>query len=259
MIRRPPRSTLFPYTTLFRSRRLLNILGLCYKGLGRLGDATRTLNAGVAVAERCGHPAAIAHSRLCLADLYQDLAFFDASARSFRALLEPLEALSSPRASVEAYSTIARFALVLASLPEAAKAVALCEAAAQRSSLWRHQVTALMTRAEVYLCTGRPQLAWPLVEKAAATTGDRAQALPEVGLYERLQRQFCWATRGYEALKSLAGRVPTALFDSVADSLEVRLFHEAVAHLAGDQIDSGTPALEEVITKGLFGPLGRVL
>src|SRR3989441_5176712 len=71
MIRRPPRSTLFPYTTLFRSRRLLNILGLCYKGLGRLGDATRTLNAGVAVAERCGHPAAIAHSRLCLADLYR--------------------------------------------------------------------------------------------------------------------------------------------------------------------------------------------
>src|SRR5687768_18176772 len=28
MIRRPPRSTLFPYTTLFRSRRLLTALGL---------------------------------------------------------------------------------------------------------------------------------------------------------------------------------------------------------------------------------------
>ncbi len=240
-------------------RRLLNILGLCYKGLGRLGDATRTLNAGVAVAERCGHPAAIAHSRLCLADLYQDLAFFDASARSFRALLDPLEALSSPRASVEAYSTIARFALVLASLPEAEKAVALCEAAAQRSSLWRHQVTALMTRAEVYLCTGRPELAWPLVEKAAATTGDRAQALPEVGLYERLQRQFCWATRGYEAMKSLARPMRTALYDAIGEKLEVSLFDEAAARIAGDQIEGGAPALEQAVTTGLLGPLARLL
>src|SRR3712207_7846809 len=29
MIRRPPRSTLFPYTTLFRSWRLITLLGLC--------------------------------------------------------------------------------------------------------------------------------------------------------------------------------------------------------------------------------------
>src|SRR3712207_8810881 len=35
MIRRPPRSTLFPYTTLFRSARLLLVLAL---GFGRSGD-----------------------------------------------------------------------------------------------------------------------------------------------------------------------------------------------------------------------------
>src|SRR5438128_2674869 len=43
-------------------RRVLNTLGICYKGLGRFGDATSTLSEAVAVAERCGHPAAIAHS-----------------------------------------------------------------------------------------------------------------------------------------------------------------------------------------------------
>jgi len=134
-----------------------------------------------------------------------------------------------------------------------------CEEGARRSGLWRHTVTALMTRAEVSVCKGQADLAWPLVEHAARITGDRSHLLPDAGLYERLQRQYCWATRGYEAVKSLAGRVPTAFFDSVADSLEVRLFHEAVARLAGDQIDSGTPALEEVVTQGLFGPLGRVL
>src|SRR3712207_7700794 len=38
MIRRPPRSTLFPYTTLFRSRKFLDgLLRSCYVGEGDLG------------------------------------------------------------------------------------------------------------------------------------------------------------------------------------------------------------------------------
>jgi len=213
----------------------------------------------VAVAERCGHPAAIAHSRMCLANQYHDLAFFDASVRCFRALLAPLAALASPRASVEAYSSIARFALVLASVPEAEKAVELCEAAAQRSGLWRHGVTALMTRAELYLCKGERESAWPLVEEAAVTTGDRSHLLPEAGLYERLQRQFYWATRGYEAMKSLARPVPTALYDSLGEAIEVRLFDEAAAHIAGDQMEGRAPALEDAVTTGLLGPLARLL
>jgi len=241
-------------------RRVLNTLGICYKGLGRFGDATRTLTEAVVIAERCGHPGAIAHSRMCLANEYHDLAFFDSSVKCFRAVLAPLKALSSPRASVEAYSSIARFALVLASVPEAEKAVELCEAAAQRSGLWRHQVTALLTRAEVYLCKGQPELAWPLVEEAAAITGDRSHLLPEAGFYERLQRQFYWATRGYEAMKSLARPVPTALYDSLGEALEVRLFDEAAAHIAGDHIEGGgAPALEEAVTTGLLGPLARLL
>ena len=240
-------------------RRVLNTLGICYKGLGRFADATRTLSEAVAVAERCGHPAAIAHSRMCLANQYHDLAFFDASGRCFRAVLAPLAALASPRACVEAYSSIARFALVLASVPEAEKAGELCEEAAQRSGLWRHAVTALLTKAEIFLSKGQPESAWPLVEEAAVTTGDRSHLLPEAGLYERLQRQFYWATRGYEALKSLARPVPTALYDSLGEALEVRLFDEAAAHIAGDQIAGRAPALEDAVTTGLLGPLARLL
>src|SRR5947209_12724928 len=240
-------------------RRVLNTLGICYKGLGRFGDAISTLSEAVAVAERCGHPAAIAHSCMCLANQYHDLAFFDSSVRCFRAMLAPLEALSSPRASVEAYSSIARLALVLASVPEAEKAVELCEAAAQRSGLWRHRVTALLTRAEIYLCKGQLDVGWPLVEEALITTGDRSHVLPEAGWCERLQRQFYWATRGYEAMKSLARPVPTALYDSLGEALEVRLFDEAAAHIAGDQLEGGAPALEDAVTTGLLGPLARLL
>src|SRR3989442_12191949 len=196
---------------------------------------------------------------MCLANQYHDLAFFDSSVSCFRALLAPLEALSSPRASVEAYSSIARFALVLASVPEAEQAVELCEAAAQRSGLWRHEVTALMSRAEIYLCKGERESAGPRVEEAAVTTGDRSHLLPEAGLYERLQRQFYWATRGYEAMKSLARPVPTALYDSLGEAIEVRLFDEAAGHIAGDQMEGRAPALEDAVTTGLLGPLARLL
>jgi len=239
--------------------RVLAVLGISYKALGRFPDAIRTLRNSVAVAERCGHQGGIVHSRLILGNLYHDLGFFDLAGQWYRGVVPGLEPLGSPRATTESYASIARFALVLANLAEAELAAERCEEGARRSGLWRHTVTALMTRAEVSVCKGQADLAWPLVEHAARITGDRSHLLPDAGLYERLQRQYCWATRGYEAVKSLAGRVPTAFFDSVADSLEVRLFHEAVARLAGDQIDSGTPALEEVVTQGLFGPLGRVL
>ncbi|OLC75865.1 MAG: hypothetical protein AUH78_08000 [Gemmatimonadetes bacterium 13_1_40CM_4_69_8] len=233
-------------------RLVLNTLGICYKGLGRFGDATRTLSKAVTVAERCGHPGAIGHSRVVLANLYHDLAYFDSSVTCFRAALPPLAALASPRASVEAYSSIARLAVVLGSGEEADTAVQRCEQGAQRSGLWRHTVTALLTRAEIYLCNSQPVLAWPLVEQAAAITGDRAHLLPEAGLYARLQRQFYWVTGGYEA-------VPTTLFHSLVDALEVRLFDEAVALIAAEQIEGRGPALEEAVTTGLLGPLARLL
>src|SRR3712207_6906390 len=51
MIRRPPRSTLFPYTTLFRSQ----ALGLCLgPALGALGEADADVHAGVAQRQRVG-------------------------------------------------------------------------------------------------------------------------------------------------------------------------------------------------------------
>src|SRR5438093_8418028 len=42
MIRRPPRSTLFPYTTLFRSRRRRPCRSACRAGSGRSGTASRS-------------------------------------------------------------------------------------------------------------------------------------------------------------------------------------------------------------------------
>src|SRR3712207_8118872 len=52
MIRRPPRSTLFPYTTLFRSRLLVAIARLARRGVGRrrLGLLRRGLVFGAVAA-----------------------------------------------------------------------------------------------------------------------------------------------------------------------------------------------------------------
>src|SRR3712207_6878042 len=51
MIRRPPRSTLFPYTTLFRSLDDRAIIGLCYRTLDEA--AMTSAAAHLAWCERC--------------------------------------------------------------------------------------------------------------------------------------------------------------------------------------------------------------
>src|SRR3712207_8470359 len=42
MIRRPPRSTLFPYTTLFRSQQVCCLCACCYQG--SIGRTSRSVN-----------------------------------------------------------------------------------------------------------------------------------------------------------------------------------------------------------------------
>src|SRR5207247_8456239 len=142
----------------------------------------------LAVAERCGHQGGIVHSRLILGNLYHDLGFFDLAGQWYRGVVPGLEPLGSPRATTESYASIARFALVLANLAEAELAAERCEEGARRSGLWRHTVTALMTRAEVAVCKVQADLAWPLVEHAARITGDRSHLVPAAGLYESLAR-----------------------------------------------------------------------
>jgi hypothetical protein len=105
-------------------------------------------------------------------------------------------------------------------------------------------VTACLARADLHLCNGAPDLAWPALEDAARVTGDRAHLLPEAGRYARLQHQWSWARRNETG--------PVASL-SLMDGLEVRLFDEAVA------APSGAAVLEQVVTLGLLGPLARLV
>src|SRR5256884_9963795 len=95
-----------------------------------------------------------------------------------------------PRSTLFPYTTLFR------------SAGELCEEAAQRSGLWRHAGTALLTKAEIFLSKGQPESAWPLVGEAAVTTGGRSHLLPEAGPYEGVQRQFYWGAPGYQAPQS---------------------------------------------------------
>jgi len=227
-------------------RRAQGLLGLCYRGLGKVEDAVRALQETLALADRTGETGPIIHSRIILANLYHDLAWFGAAVDCFHEMLGPLQVLASPRAMVEASCDLARVAVVIGSMAEAAMAVEQCEEGARRSGLWRHRVTACMARAELHLCNGQPDLAWPLLEEAARVTGDRGHLLPDAGRYERLQHQLCWATRGD------VGR-PSAESHSLIDGLEVRLFDEAARSVPG------APVLLQAVTLGLLGPLARLV
>src|SRR3712207_8121007 len=52
MIRRPPRSTLFPYTTLFRSRNCAPALQPCEKSAGRVSTTLKLANTGTLAGRR---------------------------------------------------------------------------------------------------------------------------------------------------------------------------------------------------------------
>src|SRR5258707_7011045 len=55
MIRRPPRSTLFPYTTLFRSLRSLRLVGEAQRGVHMPGDRLRIAGLSYRDAHRLEH------------------------------------------------------------------------------------------------------------------------------------------------------------------------------------------------------------
>src|SRR5256886_15644753 len=67
MIRRPPRSTLFPYTTLFRSPKFFNRL---YRNEGGMKFTDVTLEAGVAGAGYCMGAAAADYNNDGYTDLF---------------------------------------------------------------------------------------------------------------------------------------------------------------------------------------------
>ena len=227
-------------------RRAKALVGLCYRGLGRVEDAIQALRETMVLADRTGQTGSIIHSRIILGNLYHDLAWFGAAVHCFHEILGPLSELASPRALVEANCDLARLAVVLGNMSEAEIAVAKCEAGARRSGLWRHRVTACLARAELHLCNGQPDLAWPLLEEAARVTGDRAHLLPDEGRFERLHHHFCWATGRKPAASSAQSR-------SLIDGLEVRLFDEAVSQA------SGAPVLAQAVALGLLGPLARLV
>src|SRR2546430_5660549 len=62
MIRRPPRSTLFPYTTLFRSLLREQLRFHPYKRMGRRKSAIRNLRGSLRVVEQAP---AVVHVRAC--------------------------------------------------------------------------------------------------------------------------------------------------------------------------------------------------
>src|SRR5258708_29049653 len=72
MIRRPPRSTLFPYTTLFRSQRRRGARARRVRGAPLLPADDAATGAALPLAHVRGLPAAPVGSRRCLALALQD-------------------------------------------------------------------------------------------------------------------------------------------------------------------------------------------
>ena len=118
----------------------------------------------------------------------------------------------------------------------------------------------LLTRADLCLARSTPELAWPLVERATAITGDRARTLLDFGQYERLRSHFLWVSQGYDAVRALGRPESGERYWRLMDRLEVQAFEEWVCLLEGvDAPSASTSTLSRIESSGMFGVLARLV
>lgn len=240
-------------------RRVLNGLGICWTGLGSFDEAASSFRRAITVAERLGNPVASSNAWANLASLYHDFGMFQPAVEASRAALRS-QAPSSVRIAAELFADVARLAMELGDPSEADHFCRACEAAALRSRLWRHAVLSLLTRADLCLASCTPELAWPLVERAIAITGDRDRTLSDCGQYERLRSHFLWVSQGYDAVRALGRPESGKHYWRMIDRLEVQAFEEWVCLLEGvDAPSASTSTLSRIESSGMFGVLARLV
>lgn len=240
-------------------RRVLNGLGICWTGLGVLGEAESAFRRAIAVAERLNNPVAMSNTWTNLASLYHDFGRFSDAVEASRLATRSLTP-STVRAAADLYVNLAILALDLGNLSEAESFCQQCERTAERSQLPYHAAVALLQRADINLARSTPELAWPAVEKAIALVRDRERMLVDLGQYERLKTHFLWATRGYDAVRQTVLQSATTRAYRIGDVLEIQGFSEWVRIVESDDAHiKGASALSAIEAAGMFGVLARLL
>jgi tetratricopeptide (TPR) repeat protein len=236
----------------------LNGLGICHTNLGHFQKATNTLLQAVSMAGQCGDTVSQAKAHANLGSLYYELGLFSKSADHFRRAAALDQERSNSRVTASIRCNAANLSIALGNFREATQLLDSAGAEAERSQLWQYSVNVLLTRADLDLASGTPELAWARVEEAVSLTGDRFHSLPDAGQYWRLSLHYDWATRGGPRpdAQSVSWRPP--MIPRLSHRLEVRAFEEWMTRAQARGLRSARTAADQLAEHRLFGILARL-
>ncbi len=236
------------------SKQYRSLIGLAMSAsnMDRFNWALDAFKSAVVVAERCGDAVAHANALLNIGSLSNDLGRFTEAADCFRDAINLDSEISTSRVSTAIYCNAANLAIAIGSFGEAAEFLRIATSAAERSGLWQHLVTVLLTKADLHLANGDPSKAWGLVSEALSNTGSRHRLVPDQGQYWRLRRHYYAVTGEGDAITL---GTPTSITNT--HLLELQVFedwYKGHYHGEGECCDAVTALVE----LGLFGVLARL-
>ncbi len=241
-------------------RQALNGMGVTLTALGRFPEAISAFKHSAEIAKLLGDELALSVTWSNLGSLYTDLGWFDDAAASLRAAMS-VDITPQIRLGAEVYANAMWLAIHLGNLNEAEQFAEQCEREASKSGLWRHRALALLSRADLLLARGSPELAWPLVERAVRLVGDKGRFLHDVGQYHRLALHFAWTTRGMAAAKVWLNPPREGNYKRVTDWLEIKAMAQWIAR--AERRDSESQGLEAVVreieAREVVGLLSRLI
>jgi len=242
-----------------RLHRALNGLGMCYTRLGYPKQAVTALQEAVLVAHRSSDLIASSNSLGNIGAVYSETGMFYEAARAFARALRILGDSTNARVSTAVHCNAAILSIMLGSMREATELLDRASATAERSAIWQHSVSVLLTRADFYLALQQQERAWDLVEQALIVAAGRTHLVPDYGQFCRLRKHFVWSV-GRDPSARTHGVDTGGAGDNVAPAhrLELMAFDEWLLSNGSNGTDTPNTAVKELADRGLYGVIARL-
>jgi len=242
-------------------RHALAGMGICFTNIGHYDEAEAVLLEGVDVARRLRNKVFEAVLWNNIAVIYDDLGMFGRSVQAYREGCRLLGDSTTSRQRSRIFSNVAGLAVSLGNHDEAMDLLDRAEKTARASGSLSVLVGVLLGHTDLWLALGENDRAWETFGQIMTLTNGKAPLGGATGQYERLRRQYVWATAGHEAVKRLRSfDEAEGLVKGLASQLEVRATEEWIeAQESGSNVGRFCNAVVSILDHNLFGVLTRLI
>ena len=166
---------------------------------------------------------------------------------------------ANPRRAVEYHLNSAGLSMITGDLKAARKSIETAQEWSEKSQLWWLAADLLLAAADICIADRRPEMAWPLFEKAEYKMMGRVYALSNRGRYERLKRHHALATQGFRTMLHLSDTQELKQkCVQLTGRLEIMAFEQWAERQAGFPRGKEKDAFHELRSRQFLGVLRRL-